>query len=284
MLEKIDDMEAGKKLEDDVYYKLYVAEEILKKIPDSIPDNKSGFDYLELETLMETALFFLASIQDVILKEIAESLLKIYFRYPNNNQIKDRLKIIENDDSIDEEIRDKASNVKTILEKYFIKTKAYAKEISSAEREQLLDWTLSDQESIFNFIDGEKVKLSGTKLEEELVNENNLDNGKQYSFYWEWEDNIFKIIRMNRNIVTHHGKLMSMGYSGNKNPDGSFKKNTFVLIAREMDEISESDMYPGIRLDYEFEINNPHEFLEKGLNKTKEFVKEIRNIIPKTSP
>lgn len=276
MLEKIKDLEAGKILEDDLKYKLHVVEDLSKKIPTSIPENRSGYDYLELETLMETCLFYLASAQDIVLKETAENFLKTYFRSPQIHIVKERLKEIEKDKYADKIKREKAYSIKILLSEYFKKPLHKAKELSNKERQSLISGTDSERWSIFTVTDGIKYDVFGKELKIKLHNEKSLKKGKTYAHYWEIDEAILSIIRENRNVVTHHSKLMSMG-------NHPYSKNTFVLIAKQVDEVSEENIYPGYRVPYEFEIDNPFEFIKKGYDKSKEFVEKFRNIVPQSN-
>ncbi|MGI0027827.1 MAG: hypothetical protein ACREAD_08320 [Nitrosopumilaceae archaeon] len=182
MIKQISDKDAEVLLRDHAKYKLFVAESILGEIKSPIP-SRPNYDTLILETYVESFLFFIVSVQDILLREINRK-YRLVDKKVNPYSILKKLNV--NDQ--------KQDNIKKILEKYFSIPYRTTKQLDKKSYEDIL--------------------LQGFITETTYMYDKD-DN--YYQTYWYRENTRLWELRQLRNQVSHERIMSTNTYVGSKN-------------------------------------------------------------------
>lgn len=264
MLKRIPNTQAGKILSDPIIYKKYVAESLLEQISSSIPVNRSGFDYMLLETQVESFLFFIVSVHDAVFAKMNEKLqLNLeQIDLANMYQFKRGSKM--------------NSDIANILNHYFVQPTFRIRKITPKRAADLR--TTGNSFGIMDRI----VEYGGTveglanlhrwhpKIDKSAMS---LTNGF-YERYWNVENSWLWLVRKMRDEITHGRLIMSLGYNG-----PSIQSHSTYLLRFVHHIVNEHGKSKSSRLFW-LEIENPRQFFRKVFQKTNRFIAESQKIMP----
>jgi len=246
---------------DPIKYKLFIAEQSLKNIPEMMPLTNNGEEYLDAETNVEIFLLFLTSAHDGFFDEINQK-MGLNLENPGHHNMTPKLEAMD----------ENAKNIAKEIRKYFSRPKLHIQKLS----EQRADYIRKYEDTSFGIMNRliEFNRDASGVAELHQWNAKLDDNTKDheigtYERYWNRENSSQWIPKQLRNEIAHGRFVMS---SHKQNLTYDTEERTMIVRFVHKDGNNSRQFW--------FDVKNVNGFFTKQFEKMNSFVNDVRVLLP----